>query len=429
MEPVKRRWRNMPLRSFFLMTVCITMGIAAFLSALIIWGCTAFRRWLLPDSNAAYLTIEKELEDGTVVWQTEFVEYGEELRSLPVLHAEADGVPVLETVKAQKYSLVKIENTYDALTPKRKIAYQACGIGMVAGPAVLAFSGILFCSLYFYRYKLKHPLELLSEAADRIAGQDLDFAVSYDCGDEMGRLCHSFEGMRAALEENYKAMWRMLEERRLLQASVAHDLRNPIAIIEGYSEYLGNGIENGEMEREKLGRIVRNLGMAAKRLEKYTESVRMLNQSEEITPDRQPVSARKWMEDVAEDLKLMAGQSGICLCVRQCPEEREIRMDCDLAFRILENVMNNALRFAKERVEIAFFLSEDTLSVTVSDDGDGFEPGILEKKTKHIFPPGQDGHLGIGLAVSRLLAEKHGGSLAISNGLSGACVKINLCLT
>lgn len=432
MEPLKRKWRDLSLRSFFLTSVCMTVGIAAALSAILIWGCVSFRNWLVPDSNAAYLTLEEEREDGTAVTQTILMEYGAELKSFPGIQIVEDGVPVPETVKEQKYGLVRIENTWEALTPKRKLAYRICGIAMIAGPALFAFAGIFFCGLFFYRYKLKYPLELLQGAADRIAGQDLDFEISYDRGDEMGGLCRSFEAMRSALEKNYKAMWEMLEERRLLQASVAHDLRNPIAIIQGYTEYLGDGLEKGEMSREKLGRIVKNLGMAAKRLESYTESVRMLNRSEEIVPDRRPVRIRKWAEDVTKDLRVWAGRRGICLRAGELPENRELRMDCDLAFRILENVVSNALRFAKQRIDIDFSLSEDCLSISVTDDGGGFMPEILHlfaKKGRSILPPGEDGHLGIGLAVSRMLAEKHGGSLTLSNGLSGACVIINLCLT
>lgn len=432
MESVKRRWRDLPLRSFFLMSVCMTVGIAATLSALLIWGCVAFRNWLVPDSNAAYLTQEVEWADGRVSTQKYLLEYGEELKSLPVLHAVEDGVPVQEVMKEHKYSIVRIENTYEALSPNRKLAYRVCGIAMIAGPALFAFAGIFFCGLYFYRYKLKLPLELLQGAADRIAGQDLDFEISYDCGDEMGGLCRSFEKMRAALEKNYREMWGMLEERRLLQASVAHDLRNPIAIIQGYTEHLGDRLERGEMSGEKLGRIVKNLGMAAKRLERYTESVRMLNRSEEIVPNRQPVPVRKWAEDVTEDLRVLAKRRDICICTGEYPEDREIRIDCDLVFRILENVVSNALRFAKERIDIRFSLSQDWLSISVMDDGGGFAPEILHlfaKKGRRMIPHAQEGHLGIGLAVSRLLAEKHGGSLALSNSSYGACVNINLCLT
>jgi nitrate/nitrite-specific signal transduction histidine kinase len=87
-------------------------------------------------------------------------------------------------------------------------------------------------------WKLSVPLKLLSEATKQISAQNLDFSLHYNCTDEMGKLCSSFEQMRSTLHENFREMWNILEERKLLQASIAHDLRNPIAVIEGYTEYL-----------------------------------------------------------------------------------------------------------------------------------------------------------------------------------------------
>ncbi len=62
----------------------------------------------------------------------------------------------------------------------------------------------------------------------------------------------------------------MLEERKLMQASIAHDLRNPIAIIEGYTEYLQLNLPNGKLSIQRILRISDNLNKAAKRLEYYT---------------------------------------------------------------------------------------------------------------------------------------------------------------
>ena len=59
--------------------------------------------------------------------------------------------------------------------------------------------------------------------------------------------------------ENNRVLWHMLEERRVLQASLAHDLRNPIAIIEGYTEYLQEKAQTGNLSSEKLGHTLANL--------------------------------------------------------------------------------------------------------------------------------------------------------------------------
>lgn len=422
MEALKKKWNDLPLRRFFTLTVLLFAGAAVLLSALVIGGCTAFRHWLLPEPDAVYLTVEETRSDGVVMEYSHLLRFGEDLSSLPLVQMEeaADGVI------QNRYSVQRIEKGTESLTPKRKLAYQACGVIMVAAPAVLAFTAIFLCGMVFYRCKLRKPLLLLEDAAGKIAEQNLDFEIVYACEDEMGALCHSFEEMRAALYENHKTMWNMFEERRLMQASVAHDLRNPIAIIEGYAEYLETGLKNGNMSPEKTARIVEKLGVAAKRLEQYAESVRYLNQTEELQPDRRTVSVTKLARGLAEDLALLAEQSGITLQVVEKLPQEEIQVDTVLLYRILENIVNNARRYARQEICLAFSLTGRVLTVTVTDDGAGFPPEVLDRKGSTLLIAGKDGHMGIGLSVSRLLCEKHGGSLELSNTPGGACVKISL---
>lgn len=426
MESLKNKWNNLPLRRFFVLTVFFSMGIVVLLSAFIVSFCISFRYWLLPDSNAVYLTIEKTLADGTVTTQTSLLQYGKDLKQLPVLINEENGTFVYEDISEAKYSVQKIEKSFDKLSPKRKFAYQICGVLMIVAPAILAFVGIILCGLYFYRKKLKQPLELLSCATIQIARQNLDFELIYNCDDEMGALCDSFEKMRNALYENNKMMWEMLEERQIMQASVAHDLRNPIAIIKGYTEYLDSGLKNGTLSYEKIGHIVNNLNMAAKRLEQYTESVRLLNQSEETPLHQKTVLAKEVIKNVTQDFILLAKQNDIVLQVTQELSNEKIQMDIAIFYRILENIINNALRFAKKQIDIDFMLSKSVLSIIVIDDGEGFPLEVLKQKKKLIWTSGKNQHMGIGLAVSRLLCKKHGGSLELSNTTNGACVKINL---
>ena len=425
MESLKNKWRNLSLRNFFILTVLFSIGLAVLFSALIIGACASFRHWLLPDSNAAYLTIQKTLENGNVTTSSYLLEYGQDMSSLPLLEIEYDDISVPEKVEKTEYSIQKLENSFDMLSPKRKLAYRICGVTMVAAPAVFAFFCIIFCSIYFYRRKLKRPLELLSHATGQIASQNLDFTLDYGCNDEMGMLCHSFEKMREALYESNKTMWEMLEERRIMQASVAHDLRNPIAIIQGYTEYLQSALENGRINHKKLCHIIQNLNQSAKRLEQYTESIRILNCLEEIRVQKISVSALEMAENIEEDMRLLAQQNKIILRVKNNLPDQKIQADIVLLYRILENIMNNAFRYAKEEICLEFSLSENMLSIIITDDGEGFPPKMQKKEEKMLFSSKKDGHMGIGLAVSRRLCKKHGGSIELYN-TTGACVKINL---
>lgn len=414
MESLKKKIQNLSLRKFFMMSVLMTFCMVTVLSGLTIAGCIAFRNYLVPDSNAVLLTVEQTFSDGSVHEIIMWMDYGEVLQDF-TYSAEDDEITYSQIIE-EKYSIEKIVNSSKALTPKRKLAYQVCGVAMVAVPVFLSITGILICGLYFYKRKLSEPLRILSNATEQIAKQDLDFSLEYGCQDEMGQLCASFEQMRQALEENHKAMWELLEQRKLMQASIAHDLRNPIAIIEGYTEYLQMNLSEGRLSPQRMGRIVNNLNMAAKRLEHYTESIRTLNQLEDMEIDQKSISSSVLVEDISEDLNMMASNSDISLNINNLLPDCQLKVDSTILYRILENVFGNALRFAEKTISISFEKKKSHLCITVEDDGEGFSDDVLSKNGKLFLPTQQeDGHLGMGISMSRVLCEKHGGNLKFHN--------------
>lgn len=425
METIKNKCNHMPLRSYLVFCVIVTLCIVVVCSGLTIWVCSAFRSYLLPKSNMVYLKLDSDYEDGTNVSSAYLLEMGDEAQELPelVIGDEAQELPV-----RTKYTIEKIENSYQILTPKRKLVYHLCGAVMVLVPVLLSITGILVCGFHFYKKKLARPLELMSAATRQIADQNLDFTIEYPCNDEMGQLCQSFEHMRQALYENNKVMWNMLEERRLLQASIAHDLRNPIAIIEGYTEYLHLNLLKNQLSQEKIAKTVTSLDMAAKRLEQYTESVRTLNQFEDMEIDCQETMTGELICRMEADFRILAQNSGVLLQVENHIPNQTVMLDRAILYRILENLFNNAARFARETVYIDFEMEQRMLVVTVMDDGDGFSEEVLKRAGK-LFLTGQseDGHLGVGLAISRMLCKKHGGSLRLYNNQEKkATVKVKL---
>lgn len=419
METVKDKIRLKGLHKAFFLYALATLLIVTFLSGLVIWGCISFQKFLLPDSKRVYLTIQKTYADGSE---------GSTIVSVPVGKGTNEITPIISddgdlNGESTKYSITAIEDSFSALTPKRQSAYQLSRIAMIAFPILLSLFGILACGLLFYSKRLKKPIQLLTFAADEISAQNLDFEISYDSPDEMAVMCTSFERMRIALKENYKKMWDMIDERKRLQGSVAHDLRNPVAIIQGYAQYLKIKLSDDSFDRTQLYGIADNILKTSHRLERYTASLRDVSRLEEIEVCRQKVDFNSLAAEMRDAFFLMIREKNVTLDWKNKVTKKELSLDTKILYRILENLIGNAVRFAEKNVQVCFSQEQDFLHVTVSDDGCGFSQKALNSNDGYVcMESDEDEHLGIGLAICRILCRKHGGSLGLSNSGGGAVV-------
>lgn len=438
MAKMKHFVYDMPLRRAFITYVFLCLAGALVLSLITIFGCLSVRTWLLPETEQAVLSLKMQGADGSQMEEVVYLQKGEQI---PFLTAVGDGndsqitsgnndfrIDESYSPKLISYSFDQVKRDYHILTPKRRLLYMASGAAMVIMPVFYCTVGILVCAFLFYRHKLKEPLYLLETAAENIARQDLDFSLSYQSKDEFGKLCVSFEKMRSALLQANRNMWKMLEEKQILQASIAHDLRNPISIIKGYAEYLQINLPNGTVSTEQSLLIADSLAACAGRLERYTDSVRNIDELEALEINPHPCSLKQFLDSTAEDMRILAAKSKISLNC-SCPiTEMEGNLDTESYSRVLENIFQNALRFAKKEVRLSWELKEGILVTIVTDDGPGFPEKLLKRK-KYAVSPTDSGHMGIGLAVSDILCRKHGGELElynIENG--GARVQFTFCV-
>ena len=88
-----------------------------------------------------------------------------------------------------------------------------------------------------------------------------------------------------------------------------------------------------------------------------------------------------------------------------------------------ENLISNALRFANQNVLVRFFLEGESLTLEVEDDGKGYPQGFSLPEdihqTRGLHQQSDLKHLGIGLYISRICCEKHGGKLTVENRSDG----------
>jgi len=166
---------------------------------------------------------------------------------------------------------------------------------------------ILLAAFLFYRNKLNKPITLLRTASEKIVGNNLDFKINYKRHDEMGQLCDSFEHMRRSLEENNRKMWQNMEERRRLNAAFAHDLRTPLSVLRGYTDYLKKYLPDHQLSEEEILKTINTIDTHIDRMEHYIESMNVLQKLEQITPNQEEISYEALKTSLSGGMKRRLG--------------------------------------------------------------------------------------------------------------------------
>ena len=318
--------------------------------------------------------------------------------------------------------------TWQPFSTGDAVAYYGSYVTMIGLPVLFITIGIGVAATIYYQKKLKIPIAQLQNGVEKIQEDNLDFHVEYNEDDELGELCCSMEKMRSELWQKQKALWESLEQRKLLNASVAHDIRTPITVLKGYLDYLEKMIPQDKLTEDMLLDTVSAMQGAVNRLEQYVDCVRDVEKIENIEIEKRPENVRRLLDEMRSNVKQLETNKEILISSNIMTMD-EVRLDKSVFFRIFENLLQNALRYAKKQVHISILQNKNFLILTVEDDGNGFAEKDLEKAATVFYSSDKEGqHFGIGLSICRILCEKHGGLLSISNNKnkSGACVTAKL---
>ena len=300
-------------------------------------------------------------------------------------------------------------------TPVEDLIYNILGIMSVAFWPICFGICIGITSLLFYKGQIQEPLEILDRAADNIADNNLDFKIVYDSQNELGKLCSSFEKMRAALQDNNIEMWRQIEERKRLNTAFAHDLRTPLTVLKGQSEMLIK--YSPQMPARKVISTAEMMQRHITRLEAYVDTMNDLQRLEDIEVDKRITAVNGVIEQMySTGISVCRGKEFIFN--NSTAGISEVNLDLGIVMRVYENLLSNAFRFAENTVKVFVEVKEHCFQFTVSDDGSGFTDKDILNAVKPFYKAGNETdnkHFGMGLNICKILCEKHGGHLELKN--------------
>lgn len=383
MDKIKRPGRNLSLRKSLVLYVVSFAILALVLSVSTAFLCDNITRHIRNSyptiSEKYYLTNE----------QGERLGDGVSMSNVPIEYTERD---------------------------ERTIAIMGL-VPNVATPLYTALC-IIAATLLFYRNKLKKPLAELHTASEKISNNDLGFSIEYDSKDELGQLCASFEIMRTTLAKNFSEMWRQVEERKQLNAAFAHDLRTPLTVLKGYNEML-QASDNSQTRETAV-----TMGKHISRMETYVSSMSNLRRLEDAQPEYKTVLLQPFLSALYESVEMICKQKGKTLYRQNSVPASQLSIDTDFVSQVCNNLIANAIRYARNAITLSFVLHDNGLLLSVADDGKGFDKNTLHKATSPYFTEETDHfeHFGLGLYICKLLCEHHGGYVRIENVSSGAKV-------
>lgn len=289
--------------------------------------------------------------------------------------------------------------------------------------SILIFSivGSVAAVFFFYKNKLKTPLQELKDASQMITDNELDFHVSYENKDEMGTLCKEFEMMRSALADNNRKMWRMIDDEKALRNAIAHDIRSPLSILRGYQEMLLEFVSAESIKTEDVIDILQTGMYQIDRIEHFTENMRKMSHLEQRELQCSEIELSELAKKIeAEAAMLSKKESKLCK-VERVQEQNIVKVDEELVMEVTDNLLENAVRYAQKSIALQIKKKDGFLIISVEDDGIGFVD-TEEKVTEpfyHKNPQDDLKHFGLGMYISRIFCEKHGGNLKIYNARQG----------
>lgn len=273
---------------------------------------------------------------------------------------------------------------------------------------VIAFIGVFLTIAPTIR-----DLRKLEIAAQQLGSGKLDWRADIKSKDAVGSVARQFNQMAEKIQ-------RLVEEERQLLQAVSHELKTPIARMRFITEKLAG------MPMERISEGIADLDNETTEIESLVNELLDYHRfSDTGTIAGQLFQLRSAIDEVLSKLtnfepniaRVILGESDI-----------SIKADPTLFKRAMQNLLLNALRFAKTQITIKYWFENNSIIVEICDDG----PGIPRTERERVFKPfarlensrsRETGGVGLGLAITQRIVQSHGGTiLAKDSDIGGACM-------
>ena len=278
-------------------------------------------------------------------------------------------------------------------------------------PAALAIAGL---GALFLTGKAMRPMRQMKISADRISGTNLSERLEVVGTDEFADLAITFNAMIGRLEDSFAQLQEAYEHQRRFSADASHELRTPLTRLKLAAS---TALSADATEDERL----HSLRIAEKEADGMTKLVNQLLILAKADAGQLAYNR------VRHDLRVIASEAIENMHSTSTPIKTDFEdhavyaeVDPDAIRRVIENLLENAVRYSGEGTITVKVINNPEPTVTVADTGPGIAPEHLPHLTERFYRAdvsrtGSSGGTGLGLSICKTIMEAHGGMLIIES--------------
>ncbi len=280
------------------------------------------------------------------------------------------------------------------------------------------FGAVVFSALAaaLVTRRLTKPLIALEEAAKAVSNGQRGVRVPVpEQKDELQTVSLAFNQLSENLER--QEAWR-----QQVVSDIAHDLRNPLGVMQAELEAMQDGIR--PRDDASLERLLNEVSL----ISRMVGDLRTLSTAETGTLrlEKQTIQVQVWLEQILGSLETQAIEAGITLILAPSPDITALFDPLQLE-RVIRNLLENTLEHSgANRVVVSSKLEENSLVISVADNGRGLlhPDRVFERFYRDDVARERTGipHHGLGLAIAKAIAEAHGGTLTAVNAAGAVFV-------
>ncbi|WP_088339552.1 sensor histidine kinase [Robiginitalea sediminis] len=293
------------------------------------------------------------------------------------------------------------------------------GYGMKLGLGIslltLLFAAVLTIGAVMY---LTQSLRKITYASRRFQEGDLHYRIENAERTDLAGVACTYNEMAETILKDIEQIKSLEGLRRELIANISHDLRTPLAVIQGYIETLQMKYDTlSPKEREHyLNTINQGCARLSKLIAQLFEYSKL--EANQVVPQKEPFLIGDLANDLYLNYKLLAEKKGIRLHLEMDDAPPLVFADISMVERAIQNLMDNALKFtpAGGVVTLKILGSEQTVEISIRDTGPGIrkeEQALIFERYRQIKSGSSKEGAGLGLAIVRKIIELHNASIRV----------------